>query len=101
METELTISERLSCGCWAEGWSKALVAEELGSKDAQSPDRTYTLRTLPSGVARGLPDGIRGDRTGYLRAGAIIGGCRVTAAGQLRGRVTNGTMRSAPRKAAS
>ena len=36
-----------------------------------------------------------------LRAGAIIGGSLVTAAGYLRGRLTNGTMKSAPRKAAS
>jgi hypothetical protein len=99
-------AERLSWGyfrsrCWAEGLSKALVTEEVGSTDALSSEWMYTLRTLPTGVVRGLSDGVRGDHTGYLRAGAIIGGFLVTAAGYLRGRLTNGTMKSAPRKAAS
>jgi len=57
--------------------------------------------TLPTGVVHGLSDGVRGDHTRYVRAGAIIGGFLVTAAGYLRGRLTNGTMRSAPWKAAS
>ena len=87
--------------CWAEGLSKALVTEEVGFADALSSEWIYTLRTLPTGVASGLSDGVRGDHTGFLRAGAIIGGFLVTAAGYLRGRLAKGTMRSAPRKAAS
>lgn len=73
--------------CWAEGLSKALVTEAVGSTDALSSEWMYTLRTLPTGVLRGLSDGVRGDHTGYLRAGAIIGGFLVTASGYLRGRL--------------
>jgi glycosyltransferase involved in cell wall biosynthesis len=87
--------------CWAEGLSKALVTEEVGFTNALSSEWIYTLKTLPTGVVRGLSDGVHGDHTGYLRAGAIIGGFLVTAAGYLRGRLTKGTMRSAPPKAAS
>jgi glycosyltransferase involved in cell wall biosynthesis len=86
--------------CWAEGLSKALVTEEVGSTDALSSEWTYTLRTLPTGVARGLADGVRGDPAGYLRAGAIVSGLLVTAAGYLRGRL-GGKTRSPLRKAAS
>jgi glycosyltransferase involved in cell wall biosynthesis len=76
--------------CWAEGLSKALVTEEVGSKDALSSEWVYALRTLPAGVLRGLSDGVRGDHTGYLRATAIIGGFLVTAAGYVRGRLAAG-----------
>ena len=105
METELTVSKRLSWGyfrsrCCAEGLSKALVNEEMGSTDALSSECTYALRTLATGVVRGLSAGVRGDHTGDLPTGAISGGCRVSAAGCRLGRLTHGTMRSAPRKAA-
>ncbi len=58
--------------CWAEGLSKALVSREVGSTDALSSEWTYTLRTLPAGVARGLFDAGRGDLAGLQRAGAIV-----------------------------
>ena len=73
--------------CWAEGLSKALVAAEVGADDALASERTYTLRTLPEGVMRGLGDALRGDRGGLLRAAAIVCGLLVTAAGYLRGRL--------------
>jgi glycosyltransferase involved in cell wall biosynthesis len=73
--------------CWAEGLSKARVTEEVGANAGLSSERTYTLRVLPAGVLRGLSDGVRGDRSGYLRAGAIIGGFLATAAGYARGRL--------------
>jgi GT2 family glycosyltransferase len=75
--------------CWAEGLSKALVSREVGSTDALSSEWTYTLRTLPAGVVRGLIDGARGDFTGVLRAGAIVAGLLVTLAGYLRGRLAS------------
>jgi glycosyltransferase involved in cell wall biosynthesis len=85
-------TERLSWGyfrarCWAEGLSKALVTEEVGSTDALSSEWTYTLRTLPTGVLRGLLDGVRGDLTGLRRSGAIVAGLLVTVAGYVRGRL--------------
>ncbi len=76
--------------CWAEGLSKALVAEEVGAKDGLSSEWTYTLKTLPTGVLRGLVDTVRGDITGLLRSGAIVAGLLITSAGYLRGRLARG-----------
>jgi GT2 family glycosyltransferase len=73
--------------CWAEGLSKAQVARAVGADDALSSERLYTLRTLPSGVLRGLRDAARGDRTGLDRAGAIVLGLLLTAAGYAWGEV--------------
>jgi GT2 family glycosyltransferase len=73
--------------CWAEGLSKALVSEEVGSSDALASEWTYTLRTLPTGVLRALRDGARGDLSGVLRASAIVIGLLATLAGFLRGRL--------------
>jgi GT2 family glycosyltransferase len=88
----LVPAERLSwryfrSRCWAEGLSKALVTEEVGSTDALSSEWTYTLRTLPSGALGGLLDAVRGDITGFLRSGAIVAGFLITLAGYLRGRL--------------
>lgn len=71
--------------CYAEGLSKALVAQNVGSQDALSSERSYATRTLPRGVARGLWAAIRGDLWGAPRAGAIIVGLAATAAGYLVG----------------
>ncbi len=75
--------------CWAEGLSKALVTEEVGSADALSSEWTYTLKTLPTGVLRGLMDGLRGDPAGLRRSGAIVIGLLVTMAGYARGRLAD------------
>jgi hypothetical protein len=72
--------------CYAEGLSKALVAQVAGKRDALASERSYVARTLPRGVARGLADAGRGDPAGLARAGAIIVGLSVTAAGYLVGR---------------
>ena len=85
-------AERLSWAyfrsrCWAEGLSKALVTEEVGSADALSSEWTYTLRTLPTGVLRGLLDVVHGDLTGLRRSGTIVAGLIVTVAGYVRGRM--------------
>src|ERR1700733_4323890 len=60
--------------CYAEGLSKALVAQNVGSQDALSSERSYATRTLPKGVARGLWATMRGDLWGVPRAAAIIVG---------------------------
>jgi glycosyltransferase involved in cell wall biosynthesis len=72
--------------CYNEGRSKALVARLVGSRDALATERSYTLRTLPQGAARGLADALRGDVAGLLRAGAIVSGLLITAAGYLVGK---------------
>ena len=70
--------------CYAEGQSKALVARHVGRGDGLASERTYTLKTLPRGIARGLTDAIlRGDLMGLARAGAIVAGLAYTIAGYL------------------
>ena len=76
--------------CWAEGMSKALLTDLVGSGDGLSSERTYATRTLPLGVLRGLRDALRGDAGGLGRAAAITGGLLVTAAGYLRGMLARG-----------
>jgi glucosyl-dolichyl phosphate glucuronosyltransferase len=72
--------------CYAEGLSKALVAEFVGAKDGLASERLYTLRVLPRGVVRGLADAITGDLGGLGRAGAIVAGLSITTAGYVVGK---------------
>jgi glycosyltransferase involved in cell wall biosynthesis len=68
--------------CYAEGLSKAQVTRLVGGQAALSAERSYSQRTLPRGVLRGLADAVlRGDATGLLRTGAIIAGLGCTLAG--------------------
>jgi GT2 family glycosyltransferase len=77
--------------CYFEGISKAAIAKRVGTKDSLSSEWVYTLRILPRGVLRCLKDALwQRDPTGFLRAGAIITGFSVTAAGYLIGRVSSG-----------
>lgn len=76
--------------CWSEGRSKAVVAQSVGSDAALERERSYVMRTLPSGVARGLADAFSGDRSGVARSGAIVAGLMITAAGYLLGLVSTG-----------
>ncbi|HLI55905.1 MAG TPA: glycosyltransferase family 2 protein, partial [Actinomycetota bacterium] len=73
--------------CYAEGLSKAAVSALVGSDRALEAERSYTTKTLPQGVVAGLAETIRGDRAGAARAGAIIAGVSITAAGYALGRV--------------
>ena len=83
------ISWRYFCRrCWSEGISKSHVSREVGALDALSAERSYTLRTLPSGVLRGLGDAACGDVAGLQRAAAIVLGLLLTSAGYLRGKST-------------
>lgn len=67
--------------CFAEGRSKALVADRVGSADALASERAHAFRTLPAGVGRGCTAALRGDAAGLARAGMILVGLAVTAAG--------------------
>jgi len=73
--------------CWLEGKAKAQLSEMVGMGEGLSSERSYTLKTLPTGVLRGLLDFVRGDRAGLQRAGAIMAGLAITTAGYLWGRV--------------
>ena len=73
--------------CREEGFAKAAMVSAVGRVSALGPERSYARRTLPAGVARGLREAIVcRDVDGLKRAGAIIAGFSMTAAGFLEGR---------------
>lgn len=72
--------------CFQEGRSKARIAVLEGPGAALSSERTYTTRTLPAGVLRGIGEAIRGRPEGLARAGAIVTGLALTTAGYVAGR---------------
>lgn len=75
--------------CYGEGQSKALISQWVGATAALSTERAYTLRTLPTGIGRGLADTLFGHRpAGLARAGAIIAGFGITGMGYLTKRIT-------------
>ena len=82
--------------CWAEGLSKALVSAQVGAEDALASERAYTLRTLPSGVLRGIQGAVRGDRWALARAAAIVAGLVVTSAGYAWGVLRSHARRGRP-----
>lgn len=67
--------------CFAEGLSKAVVAEQVGPDDGLSTERRYIAATLPRGVAVGIVNFFHGDWWGLARSGAIIYGLSMTACG--------------------
>lgn len=72
--------------CYAEGISKARVARLVGAADGLAAERTYVLRALPRGVGRGIVDALlHRDPSGLGRAGAIVAGLAITAAGYIAG----------------
>lgn len=80
--------------CFAEGLSKAVVAQLVGADDGLSSEWSYTLKTLPLGALRGVGSGVRGNVSGFKQAGAIIAGLAITTAGYLRGRLNKGPSRN-------
>ncbi|MBL7501409.1 glycosyltransferase family 2 protein [Frankia sp. CNm7] len=68
--------------CFAEGISKAIVTDSVGATAALEAERAYVRRTLPRAVARSLRA-----REDWPRAGAVVAGVAVTAAGYGRGLV--------------
>jgi glycosyltransferase involved in cell wall biosynthesis len=74
--------------CFAEGLSKALVAQSVGSADGLANERAHALKTLPRGAVRGVGDTFRGDPSGLGRAGAITVGLGYTAWGYAVGTVS-------------
>jgi glycosyltransferase involved in cell wall biosynthesis len=77
--------------CYAEGISKALITANVGQSDGLSAERAYVTRTLPLGVLKGIADLFRGRPAGLGRAGAIIAGVSVTAAGYVAGKLNQVT----------
>jgi glycosyltransferase involved in cell wall biosynthesis/GT2 family glycosyltransferase len=77
--------EYFTSRCRGEGRSKAVLAGLVGSESGLEAERTYTRRTLPLGVLRGLGDTLRGDFGGLSRATMIVVGLFTTTAGYLSG----------------
>ncbi len=67
--------------CFAEGRSKAALAQLVGTQSGLSSERSYVRRTLPLGVLRGFGDALRGDFAGLKRAAMILTGLATTTAG--------------------
>jgi GT2 family glycosyltransferase len=73
--------------CFAEGVSKAILADGLGRCDALASERSYALHVLPKAIIRELGDGFRdGDLAAFRRAGAVAAGLAITSAGYVMGR---------------
>jgi hypothetical protein len=74
--------------CFAEGLSKAAVAQYVGAKDGLATERTYIVRTLLRGIIRGVRDGILHlDVANFARAAAIVAGLTITVAGYSKGAI--------------
>jgi cellulose synthase/poly-beta-1,6-N-acetylglucosamine synthase-like glycosyltransferase len=70
--------------CFFEGRSKANLARLVGKRDGLSAERSYTLRTLPSGMLHGLYDTLaRRNLYGIARSSAILVGLLSTMMGYL------------------
>jgi hypothetical protein len=75
--------------CYAEGRSKALVAQFVGARSGLATESRYTARVLPAGVGRYAWDALRQARPAQLlRSGAIVLGLGATLSGYLHGRMT-------------
>lgn len=68
--------------CFAEGISKARLTRLVGSGAGLASERAHAVRTLPVGVAREIGLGLlRAEPARFTRAGAIVAGLAITAAG--------------------
>jgi glycosyltransferase involved in cell wall biosynthesis len=70
--------------CRAEGRSKAHVAKLVGPTDALSSERSYALRTLPLGVARGLGRALSLQPAGGAEAASVVAGLALVGSSYLR-----------------
>ncbi|HWD24161.1 MAG TPA: glycosyltransferase, partial [Acidimicrobiales bacterium] len=76
--------------CYGEGRSKATVSALAGKREGLASERAYLTHTLPSGIARGLRDGLTGKPGGFGRALAIVLGTLAAVLGYLGIRTSSG-----------
>jgi GT2 family glycosyltransferase/O-antigen/teichoic acid export membrane protein len=81
--------------CYAQGFSKAAVAQRAGSEQTLASERTYVRSTLPRGLLGGLRAGLRGDLGGFARSVMIVVGLLTTTAGYLSPRARRSQRQSA------
>ncbi len=75
--------------CYAEGLSKAVVAQYVGTKDGLASERSYIISNLVRGMKHGIVDILfQHDLAGIERAGAIVIGLATTIAGYVVGSIT-------------
>jgi GT2 family glycosyltransferase len=82
--------------CLAEGKSKAQISKLVGVSLATSSERSYVIGTLSRGIRRGFADAFKGDATGLMRSGAIVGGLFLAVASYVYGLATS-TVRASRR----
>ena len=71
--------------CLAEGRSKTLVVNAVGSGDGLASESRYVMRVLPAGVVRAIGEAIfKLDPWALARAGGIFFGLGYTAMGYHR-----------------
>lgn len=73
--------------CFAEGISKAKVAARVGNGPALASEKTYTMKVLPLGFAKGVFGACRGESGAGRRALAITAGLAMTTVGYVWGKV--------------
>jgi GT2 family glycosyltransferase len=74
--------------CLAEGKAKSALTAVAGAAESLSSERSYVIRVLPAGVARGLLAAFTGrDAAGLGRALAIVAGLVGTTVGYAAGRL--------------
>lgn len=73
--------------CYAEGISKAAVAQRTAQRQALSTETSYTLKVLPRGLARELASIPTSPMRGLQGAWAIVTGLVVTLVGYVVGRI--------------
>jgi len=62
-----------------------MVTRKVGMRDGLSAERSYSFKTLPAGVARGVAVAARGDPAGLGRSAAIVAGLGAAGAGYFTG----------------
>jgi GT2 family glycosyltransferase len=72
--------------CHAEGLSKAGVARAVGAQDGLVSERSYVLRTLPSGIVKNLAR-TPAEPAALARAVVIVAGLAATVLGYVRGQL--------------
>jgi glycosyltransferase involved in cell wall biosynthesis len=74
--------------CYAEGVSKALIGQYVGTTRSLASEKAYVLKTLPKGVWRGFTSVVlKFDPVGLARAWAIVVGLSLTTFGYLSSRL--------------
>ncbi|MDR0341918.1 MAG: hypothetical protein LBI49_02185, partial [Nocardiopsaceae bacterium] len=76
--------------CYAEGLSKATVADLAGARRALTSERSYLRSDVPRALAKAVAGAARGKLADLLTAVALVGAVMVAAAGYLAGRTGGG-----------